>query len=108
MTRTEKQFKGDAGEAFIRQRYILVGYRCTLEKSTNEGFDFVASKSQIDGTVERIWVEVKAGKHGLSPAQLHKKEDIERHGEIYKHEIVYVPKIYYGEIMRKLWPNGLR
>jgi hypothetical protein len=108
MARTEKQFKGDAGEGFVRLRYIFRNYQCSLEKQNNEGFDFIARKRLHDGSEEKIYVEVKAGFHGLSPAQKRKKQEVELSGEIYRHMVIYVPPIYYGKIMRELWPRGFR
>ena len=108
MPRPLTQYKGDAGEFMIRHQYITMGYRCTKEKPNNEGFDFIASKKLSDGTREEIFIEVKAGTHGLSKAQKRMKEKIEKQGKVYKHIVIFVPQIYFGEIMRLLWPNGFR
>ncbi|MBN2075178.1 MAG: hypothetical protein JW762_06480 [Dehalococcoidales bacterium] len=106
--RTKKQFKGDAGEAFTRLSFILQNYNCTLEKQNNKGFDFIAKKKYLDGHKERIFVEVKAGFHDISPAQRKKKKEVEKNGEKYQVVRIYVPPIYYSEVMRMLWPKGFR
>ena len=106
MTRTEEQFKGDAGENFIRNRYIDMGYRCTKEKPNNKGYDFFAYKRLNNGTFEEIFIEVKAGKHKLSKSQQRMKKETEDQGKIYKHIVIEVPEIYFSRAMRTLWPDG--
>jgi hypothetical protein len=108
MRRAFTQYKGDAGEYLVRQRYIMLGYKCTKEKPNNKGFDFIARKKLVNGVIEEIKIEVKAGTHRLSKPQQEMKEVTEREGKIYKHIIVKVPEIYFGDMMRKLWPDGFR
>jgi len=53
----------------VRNRYIAMGYHCTKEKPNKEGYDFYASKEIGNREVDDLYIEVKAGPHGLSKAQ---------------------------------------
>jgi Holliday junction resolvase-like predicted endonuclease len=98
VAKMRKQRLGDAGEAAVRRFYAMHSYRLSEYKPNQPEYDFIATKTRLDGSEEMMYVEVKAGPHGLTEIQREKQKKVARQGGIYRVERLKVPPIFFEDI----------